>query len=156
MAPRLLAALAVTSVLVVAGCGDERGSTSRPQPSPDPAATKPGWSEIAIVTGTAAGGTVSTAVVPVDTQDALDAFVGQFERSDLADRVVGAVSGASLPVGWVPAAAVIEVGCDIPPGIVVDDRDGFRVYAEHVNQTMQECFAPMTSVAVIAVDPALL
>ena len=99
---------------------------------------------------------MSTEVVPVDTQDALDAFVGQFERSDLADRVVGAVSGASLPEGWVPAAAVIEVGCDIPPGIVVDDRDGFTVHAEQVDQTMQECFAPMTSVAVIAVDPALL
>ncbi len=155
MARRLLPALAATALLL-AGCGDERGSTAPPPAVPGPPATKPGWSEIAIVTGTAAGGTVSTEVVPVDTQAALDAFVGQFERSDLADRVVGAVSGASLPDGWVPAAAVIEVGCDIPPGIVVDDRDGFTVHAEHVNQTMQECFAPMTSVAVIAVDPALL
>ena len=43
--------------------------------------------------------------------------------------------GASMPEGWVPAAAVIAVGCDIPPGVVVDDRDGFTVHAEKVNQT---------------------
>ena len=158
MGRRLLLALAA-AVLLLAGCGDERGSTSPPTPSPDAPTTTvpgPGWSEIAIVTGTAAGGTVSTTPVPVDTQEALDAFVAQFERSDLADQVVGAVSGASIPDGWVPAAAVIAVGCDIPPGVVVDDREGFTIHAEQVNQTMQECFAPMTSVAVIAVDPALL
>jgi len=149
---RLLPALAATALLL-AGCGDEGGSTAPPPASTAPG---PGWSEIAIVTGTAAGGTVSTEVVPVDTQAALDAFVGQFERSDLADRVVDAVSGASIPEGWVPAAAVIAVGCDIPPGVVVDDRDGFTVHADQVDQPTQECFAPMTSVAVIAVDRTLL
>jgi len=92
----------------------------------------------------------------VDTQEALDAFVGQFERSDLADKVVGAVSGADLPEGWVPVAVVISIGCDVPPGVVVDTRNGFAVRGQKVASPMKECFAAMTSVAILTVDPTVL
>jgi len=155
MGSRLLPALVVAAVLLT-GCGDERGATAPPADPPSDSGTAAGWSQVAIVTGTAAGGLVSTRVVPVDSQEALDAFVTQFERPELADKVVDAVSGADLPAGWVPAAAVISVGCDIPAGIVVDDRDGFAVVPEEMDRTIRECFAPMTSVAVIGVNPALL
>lgn len=145
---------------LTAGCGDERGSTSPPaEASPStgtPGPTGDPWAEIAIVTGTAAGGEVSTEPVRVDTQEALDAFVAQFERSDLADKVVGAVSGAELPEGWVPVAAVISIGCDVPPGVNVDTSAGLVITAQKVTKPMQECFAAMTSVVVLAVDPAAL
>lgn len=144
---------------LVAGCGDERGSTSPPAEPPAGTRSTPAgasWVEIAIVTGAAAGGEVSTDPVRVDTQAALDAFVAQFERSDLADKVVGAVSGADVPEGWVPVVAVVSIGCDVPPGVVVDTSSGLSVTGQKVVEPLRECFAAMTSVAVLAADPAVL
>lgn len=149
---------------LAAGCGDEPRSTSpRVETPAGTRTTEPAgdaWVEIAIVTGTAAGGEVSNEPARVDTQAALDAFVAQFERSDLADKVLGAVSGAvsgaGMPEGWVPVAAVISIGCDVPPGVVVDTAGGLSVTGQKVAEPLPECFAAMTSVAVLAVDPAVL
>jgi len=163
MGRRALGALTLLTVLIAAGgCGDDRGSTAPAPSAPSSTAgetasgTGQSWAEVAIVTGTAAGGEVSPEPVVVGTQEALDGFVARFERSDLADKVVEAVSGADVPEGWVPVAVVVAVGCDVPPGVVVDTRNGFAVRGQKVASPMKECFAAMTSVAILTVDPAVL
>ena len=177
MTTRALGALLVV-VALAAGCGDDvPDSASDPGPASSSSSSSAGggtvapggdpWQEVAIVSGTAAGGEVSSEPVLVDTQAALDAFVGQFERSDLADKVVEAVSGAAVPEGWVPVAAVISIGCDVPPGVYVRVLDGaagaagaqavgLAVTAQKTVEPMRECFAAVTSVAVLVVDPAAL
>jgi hypothetical protein len=156
----LLPGLAILCALAV-GCGEDRSGTAA-EPSPSEVTSGPAgaeWTEVAIVHATAAGGSVSTTPVPLDTEEALAAFVAQFERSDLGEQVRAAVEGADVPDGHVPAAAVVALGCDVPPGVaVVTDRpgDGVRVVPEKVPSPLKECFAPVTSVAVLTLDASLL
>jgi hypothetical protein len=160
----LLAGLAL-GCLLAAGCADAGDGTaddaSPAEPTsaatsdPTSAPPSPEWTQVAIVHATAAGGTVS-APVRVDTEEALDAFVAQFERPDLGEKVRSAVAGADVPDGHLPAAAVVAVGCDVPPGVsVVTDRE-LRVVPHKVASPLKECFAPVTSVAVLTLDESLL
>jgi hypothetical protein len=161
----LLAGLAL-GCLLAAGCADAGDGTADDASPADPtsAATSDSksappsaeWTEVAIVHATAAGGSVSTNPVRVDSDEALDGFVAQFERPDLGQKVRSAVAGADIPDGHVPAAAVVALGCDVPPGVsVVTDRE-LRVVPDKVASPLKECFAPVTSVAVLTLDESLL
>jgi hypothetical protein len=161
----LLAGLAL-GCLLAAACADPGDGTADDTTPADPtsAATSDSksappsaeWTEVAIVHATAAGGTVSSTPVPVDSEAALDAFVAQFERPDLGEKVRSAVARADVPDGHVPAAAVVALGCDVPPGVsVVTDRE-LRVVPDKVASPLKECFAAVTSVAVLTLEESLL
>lgn len=148
----LPAALALVLAVAV-GCGEERSSgagTTAPSPPGE------SWTEVAILTGTAAGGTVSAEPTRLDTPSALDAFVAQFQRPGLGADVRRAVESADLPEGHVPVGSVIAIGCDIPPGVDVDPAAGFSITAQKVASPLQECFAAMTSVAILTVSESAL
>ena len=173
MSPSTSAALALVLAVAV-GCGEERsgdgpGATdptpSAPSsaptsaPSSDSASPSPSeeaWTEVAILAGTAAGGTVSTEPTRLDTPPAIEAFVAQFERRGLGADVRRSVEGADLPEGHVPVGAVISVGCDVPPGVEVDPAAGFSITAKKVASPLRECFAAITSVALLTIPEAAL
>ena len=76
---------------------------------------------VAIVSQTAAGGSVDLHAVPVDDEASLQAFTRQFERGGLDEKIAQAVAGATVPEGYTLMGAVVAIGCDVPPGVTVTD-----------------------------------
>ena len=107
---------------------------------------------IAIVSQTAAGGEVDLNAVPVDDDAALQEFTAQFNKAGLEEKIATAVAGATVPEGYTVMGAVVSIGCDVPPDVSVEQGpDGWVVTPHKVPSPLQECFAPVTSVAIVAV-----
>ena len=156
---RLLGPALLTVLLVLAGCGDSTSdSASDPpsQPSSTTASDEPTEAAapqtIAIVSQTAAGGEVDLNAVPVDDDAALQEFTAQFNKAGLEEKIATAVAGATVPEGYTVMGAVVSIGCDVPPDVSVEQGpDGWVVTPHKVPSPLQECFAPVTSVAIVAV-----
>jgi surface antigen len=150
----------VTVLLAVAtGCGQEAASdrgSDPASPSTQSSSSDVAWTQVAIVSGTAAGGSTGATLVRLDTPAALDAFVAQFERPRLGDDVRRAVEAADVPDGQVVAGAVVSIGCDVPPGVTLSTKEALRVVPDQAATPLRECLAPVTSVAVLTVDASLL
>lgn len=151
--------------MLLAGCGDDAdppsGGTdstgSDPAPAPtstqtDGDAAEPvDYEVVSLPSETAAGGTVSPMLTPVGTPDELDTFVSQFRLDTFADEVrVNATSASYEGDLW---AAVVSIGCDVPPGVFVEEGEaGYLVTPEKVAKPLQECLAPVTTVALVAIS----
>jgi hypothetical protein len=164
----LLGTTAAVLALTLAGCADDgsdtasdpsgqESSTAGPTPT-EPTPTEPTPTEtvdsqtIAIVSETAAGGAVDLHAVPVGDAAARQEFTAQFERGSLDQKIADAVAAATIPEGYTVMAAVVAIGCDVPPDVTVTHEDGVWVLTPHkVPSPLQECFAAVTSVAVVAV-----
>lgn len=138
--------------LLVAGCGSDRDGGAD-DPASDPTRTSPsepadGWRLVEIVHATAAGGAVSTTPAPVADRQALAEFTAQFERPDLRREMQRVIGGTATPAGYELAAAVISIGCDVPPGVTYVDG---QVRPQKVRKPLGECFAAVTSVAILEI-----
>jgi hypothetical protein len=150
----LLGTVATALVLVLAGCGDSDSDTASDPTGQSSTSTTPSADPqtIAIVSETAAGGQVDLNAVPVDDEEARAEFAAQFERGGLEAKIADAIAGATVPEGYTVVAAVVAIGCDVPPGVTVTQQgDGWVLTPQEVPSPLQECFAPVTSVAVVAV-----
>jgi hypothetical protein len=159
MTMKRLLGTALLTLVLLAGCGDST-SDSASDPASQPASTtasdKPTEAvapqTIAIVSQTAAGGEVDLNAVPVDDDAALQEFTAQFNRAGLAAKIATAVAGATVPEGYTVMGAVVSIGCDVPPDVSVEQGpDGWVLRPHKVPSPLQECFAPVTSVAIVAV-----
>ena len=156
---RLLGPLLLAALVLLAGCGDPTSdSASDPASQPSSATTPDEPTEsaapqtIAIVSQTAAGGEVDLNAVPVDDEAALQEFAAQFDQGGLEEKIAAAVAGATVPEGYTVMGAVVSIGCDVPPDVSVEQGpDGWVVTPHKVPSPLQECFAPVTSVAIVAV-----
>jgi hypothetical protein len=163
----LLGSVAAALVLLVAGCGDSSsdtaadpadpttsaGQTSAPTQSPSspPTGGAVDFVEIALISQTAAGGEVDPAV-RLDDQAARETFLGQFERQEFGTKIDNQIAAASVPEGHVLLGAVVSIGCDVPPGVSVTAvAEGWVIHPLKVASPLQECFAPVTTVALVAV-----
>jgi hypothetical protein len=153
-------ALAAFWAAAVTGCGSDAGTASDPATDPASSSTRSSSSsaggldfdEVALVSQTAAGGRVSPEPVPLDGAAAVSAFTDRFRSPGLGRRVARAVRRADLPPGRALLGAVVAVGCDVPPGVRVEDSGaGPEITALPVESPKQECFAPVTTVAVVSV-----
>ena len=159
MTMKRLLGTALLTLVLLAGCGDSTSdSASDPasQPSSTTASDKPTEAlapqTIAIVSQTAAGGEVDLNAVPVDDDASLQEFTAQFNRAGLAEKIATAVAGATVPEGYTVMGAVVSIGCDVPPDVSVEQGpDGWVLRPHKVPSPLQECFAPVTSVAIVAV-----
>lgn len=132
--------------LLLAGCGDDT------QPATEASSTSLDYDVLAVISETAAGGTVSPTLTPVPGPDELAAFTEQFESDTFREEIAAIVQDNEPQEGYVVSAAVVAIGCDVPPGVsVVAAGDGFEVHADKVADPLKECFAPVTSVAVVMV-----
>jgi hypothetical protein len=155
-AAALVASLAAVAV-VLAGCGEETperadpapGSTGSPAPASGPAEV------VEILSGSNAGGAVDLEVTPLDDAAAVDAFVAPFADNPLAGDVRTAVRRAARDGGPV-GAAVIAIGCDVPPtATVTDEPDGsYLVVPGKVVAPKNECLVPVTTVAIVDLPAA--
>ncbi len=95
---------------------------------------------------------MSTELTYLIDDAAISQFVGQFETPSLVDDVRRAVEGHELPAGTQLAAAVVTIGCDVPPGVEVSEGEsGLEIRAMKVPDPLPNCFAPVTTVAVVQV-----
>ena len=65
------------------------------------------------------------------------------------------MAAATVPEGYTVMGAVVSIGCDVPPGVAVEQEPGRLGLhaAQGAPARCQECFAPVTSVAIVAVPP---
>jgi hypothetical protein len=160
---RTLGTLMLTLTLAsatLAGCGSDDGGVGHGEdlaggPSTE-SATSSGsvdFTEVALVAQTAAGGSVSERATVLDDAAALRTFSDQFRAPGMADRLEAAVAKADVPSGQTLLGAVVAIGCDVPPGVTVQHADGgLAITALKVEKPREECFAPVTTVALVAVD----
>lgn len=140
----VLAALVAASLT---GCASGTGTASD-----HTGAGEPRFTQVALVSQTAAGGRVAEEPARLSTPAAVDRFTAGFRGHALADKVAVAVRRADVPAGRVLLGAVVAVGCDIPPGVRVEDSGtGVRIVALPVRSPHRECLAPVTTVALVSV-----
>ncbi|MFB9313363.1 hypothetical protein [Nocardioides plantarum] len=105
-----------------------------------------------IVSGAAGRGGVSDQAVEITSTAQVDAFVAPFSDA-LADDVRSAVAAHPVAAGRTRYAAVVGLGCDVPPGVDVSrSGEGYAITGLKVADPKQECVVAVTSVALVAID----
>lgn len=171
MVMRLILGLLLTLTLL-AGCGEDtavdpaaNGSgqsspsgSSSSTPGSAPSSGPVDFTRIAVVTETNVGGQVDEKAVDLTDEAAFSAFTAQFEDSRMEDRLRAAVEEADVAEGQSLVGAVVAVGCLPPAEIEVELTDaGLMVTGVPAKREATiDCFAAVTSVAVVAVDASLL
>jgi hypothetical protein len=171
MVMRLILGLLLILTLL-AGCGEDTavdpagesspsGSSSSTPSSTSSSAPSNGpvdFTEVAVVTQTNVGGEVDEQAVDLTDEAAFSAFTAQFEDSRMEDELRTAVAGADVAEGQTVVGAVVAVGCLPPAKVSVELTDaGLMVTGvPDKREATIDCFAAVTSVAVVAVDASLL
>jgi hypothetical protein len=139
----LLGLLLSVSVLLVS-CGDDGADASSDPPAPS--------SRPVLVSGTAAGGDPARLATPLADRAAVAAYVRQFS-DPFASKLTSAIDRIPVPSDSSLVAAVVAIGCDVPPGVDVERTiEGVVIEPHRLASPHQECFAPVTTVALAAVD----
>ncbi|WP_323793707.1 hypothetical protein [Nocardioides sp.] len=159
---------------LLTGCGSETDTeaidpAASPTPSSTPSSTPTtapsstqtdgdaaepvDYDVVAMPSMTAAGGRTSPMLTPVSTPDELDTFVSQFRLEEFADQVrTEATEAGERGYDGQLWAAIVSVGCDVPPGVFVEEGEaGYLVTPLKVKDPLQECFAAVTTVALVAI-----
>lgn len=162
----VLAACLLAAVLAACGnddSGDEArdpgptGSTTSSTPTSDTPSDTPSdgtvdFELVTTVTETEAGGQVSQVGVPLAGDDDVQTFTAQFESDPMKARVQDEVAKTDVPDGMLLYGAVVAVGCDAPTAVnVTVEGAQVLITAQKVPSPLQECFAPMTTVALVLV-----
>ncbi|WP_122816458.1 hypothetical protein [Nocardioides pantholopis] len=172
---RLIAlAVPAVAVLLAGACGsDDPAGSPRPPAPPSASPTTPPVSptgtaapttgstaapasgaEVALLSEPVAGGSSSPVATRLDGQEGVETLTAEL-GGRLAAKVADAVSGADVPAGEALYGAIVAVGCDVPAGVTVS-REGAQVLVTPDKPTGRppECYAPITTVAVVRVpDP---
>lgn len=151
-----LGVLALTMAMlgvVLGGCGDE-------QPAGEADAEPRGVVEselVEMITETAVGGMVSPGGVALTDGAAVAQFSGQFDDDQMQVRLSQAFADLEVPDDKAAYAAVVAIGCDVPPGVTVTSTDtGILIEGTKPTGKPVECIAPMTSVAIVLVDESVV
>jgi hypothetical protein len=157
---RTLGSLLLTTALassMLSGCGSEGGTDKQAADTGGADAGSPGgavdFTQVAIVSATAAGGRPSQRATVLDDAAAVGAFSEQFRSPAMEQQLLEAVRGANVAEGRTLVGAVVALGCDVPPGVTVHRTGvGLAIKPRPVPSPLPECLAPVTSVALVAVD----
>ena len=158
---------ALLALGLLAGCGsaddtaapaDDRASEQTQEPSPSPSETGPvDFTEVALLSVTAAGGEVDYRATVLDDATAVSQFAAQFETASMGEQLTTAVREADVAEGQQLAAAVVSIGCDVPPGVSVQKlKRALAIVPLKVKSPLKECLAAVTTVALVAVDESAL
>ncbi len=105
-----------------------------------------------MVSVTVGRGVASPEAVALTTPAEVDAFTAPFS-GQLADEVRAAVAAEPAGAGETLYGAVVADGCDVPPGVdVTESAEGYAIVGLKVADPLPECFAPVTSVAIVAIS----
>lgn len=163
----LLLALSLT-VPVAACSGTDEGGQGEPAPASESAsASEPtsappdggliGVGDVRIIHQTNAGGRTTDQAMVLRSQADVNAFVSGFDGGRLAHGVQKAYDEQSLNAGTVLLASVVAIGCDVPRDATVTRKGETVVITPQKLPTgTKQCFAPVTSVALVEVDKSTL
>lgn len=158
-------------VLTVSGCQDETGEVTQSEPTPADQSPSPepddeedkeplgkvDFELVELLTETAVGGEVDPQAIPLGDVTAVQGFSQQFRDESIQARLIQLVNSTKVPDGKALYAAVVSIGCDIPPGVVVTSTDsGLQIKAQQTPSPKPECVAAMTSVALVLVDESVV
>lgn len=152
---RLILGVLLVLAVLVGGCAADTGEkVDDPTPVRGPVA----FESLAVVSETAVGGTVDPLAVDLGDRAAFVGFVAQFDGSRMEEKLRAEIESAQVAAGQVLVGAVVGAGCLPPTGLVVENTErGLTVSGiPDKREATIECFAPVTSVAVVAVDASLL
>lgn len=139
--------------LGVGGCGDGGAPGSDGSAAQDRSSGSVDATEIGLVSRTGAGGTVDEVAAVLQDRTAVAEFAEQFDGAAMRKKIEEAIARADVPQGSVVLAAVVALGCDVPPGVDVSrEQDQLLITAEPVAAPKQECLAPVTTVGLVSVD----
>jgi hypothetical protein len=140
---RLLGLLAC--VLLLAACGSDPGSApTEPTSQPDSGFVV----SDRLVSQAGAGGTVGDRATALPDAAAVERFTRGLDDA-LAVKVRAAAAAMPVGQGQKLFGQVVAIGCDVPPGVTVDRDPVVVVHVERVAEPKQECFAPVTTVALV-------
>lgn len=155
-------------LLSLTGCGqDETGDVTESAPqqadttgSPEPEDEddeeplgEVDFELVEMVTETAVGGEVDPQAMPLGDIVAVQGFSTQFTDEAMNTRLTNLLDRTKVPDGQALYGAVVAIGCDVPPGVVVTSKDsGLEIEAQPIPSPTKECVALMTSVALVLVD----
>jgi hypothetical protein len=156
----VLPALLLAGILV--GCGDDQSGTLSDDPAPtaseSPSRPTTGdeidFELVEMITETGAGGQVEAdaAAVPLTDDTAVQEFASQFETEAMTTRVQDAVDKVDITDDKLLYGAIVSIGCDSPSDVFVTSGDqGLVITAQKVPSPLPECFAAMTTVALVLV-----
>lgn len=142
--------VAMTTLLLAAGCGTDGGSTAD---EPSPTRSAPAAPElVAILSQTAAGGATTQEAVDLGSTVGLDRLLEGVSRGGLDEQVRDRVAATDVGDGQRLMGSVISIGCDVPVDVkVFQDAGDVRLEPIFMGKPMQECLAAVTSVALVLV-----
>jgi len=127
----------------LAGCGGHTDGGLKP----DPAAAE--VTQVALLTGTSAGGEVTTKPTELPDAAAVREYADQFRNDRLQGGIVAAAEKAEVPEGSRLAAAVVAVGCEVPARVVGTGTGADVAVHAVLPSPTKKCFAPITTVALV-------
>jgi hypothetical protein len=150
---RALGVLALLGAVVLGGCGDdESGGEADDEPRGEIA-----FELAQMVTETAVGGMVSPGAVALGDESAVSQFAAQFDDDRMGTTLLQVFDELQVPDDKAAYAAVVAIGCEVPPNVVVTSTDtGILIEPTKSTGKPAECFAPMTSVAIVLVDESVV
>jgi predicted small lipoprotein YifL len=141
--------LALFLPLALTACGSDRGAAKEPDAS-GPVA----FDQVAVVSGSAAGGPgVDPQPTVLADERAVAAYAGRF-RGSLPGDLTAAAKWAEPSSDQVLVAAVVAVGCEPPTQVHARMLRGRLTVTATPVVSRKECFAPVTSVALLLVPQA--
>lgn len=141
---------------LLAACGDDPGQGEDAQgtsPAESTSTSRVGDPRVVtLLSGTAADGKVAKEATVLEEEGDLEAYVQQFSSPAFAGDVREAADTVPLAAGRLVALAVISLGCDVAISATVEEEDGaFVVTPGKIAAPHKECYAPVTTVAVLDV-----
>lgn len=130
---------------------ESTGRPTGPITDPGPDTPSPADPVVEVLQATAAGGRASEVFTEVGDAAALDAFLAGLRQDDFIAQIRTAVESSQSTAAHT-YVAVASVGCDVPPVEARTTADGgYAVVLGKVADPIPECFAPVTTVAVLGV-----
>ncbi len=141
---RILGTLLLLLALTACGSDAQDSAGDAPDPGVGPAVT-----QVALLTGTSAGGEVTTEPTVLADEAAVQEYADQFRNDELGGEIVETAAKTEVPDGQQLAAAVVAVGCEVPTRVVGTGTDEDVALHAVLPSPTKECFAPITTVAVV-------
>ena len=138
---------------LLAGCGND---TSGGEADDEPRG-EIDYQLVQVVSESAVGGMVAPGAVALSDAAAVQQFSTQFDDDRMATRLAQVFNDLKVPDDKAAYAAVVGVGCDVPSDVVVTSTDtGLLIEGTKPTSKPVECFAAVTSVAIVLVDESIV
>ncbi len=150
---RPLGPVLAAAALLLAGCGSD-STTDDVVGAESP--VDPSYDQVAMITVTDGGGQVTDRITWIDTEKALHRYVDGFPSEQLQREVLAAAEHADVTDLQRLGAAVVDLGCSPPTHISVTGSGAdLSISASGKPSADIQCLAPITTVALVAVDDSL-